>query len=450
MGGNDPRARRILIAEDIPSIAELMRRILHGAGFEADTAEDGLQCLEKVSSFRPDLVIMDIMMPKVHGLDALKRIKADPESRSVGVIVCTAKSYKPDEEQALMDGAFSIIPKPFKPDELLGAVRAYFEGAPSAGSGKGDAGQSAGKKPETEPYAPRPRDSEAKIRLWGTRGSIPVAGSRYVRYGGNTSCMSIERGDDSVIIDAGSGIRDLGFELAKRGPRRLHLFIGHTHWDHIQGFPFFVPAYIPGFEIIIYGASGFGKDLESIFRGQLDRDYFPVQLSDMRARLEFRHLDENPVSVGDMRVHWEFTQHPGATLAFKIETGGRRVTYLTDNEFLMGYRGSPAEAESNAELMAPYRKIVDFVTGSDILFGEAQYTTEEYAYKIGWGHSSIANACLLAKAAGVQDWVVVHHDPAHDDIFVDEQLNLIKRVADEIGHHGQIRSGYDGMVEYLD
>lgn len=448
MADNRPNRPRILIAEDISAMAELMGRLLRNAGYETRIASDGLECLEAMGIFRPDLVIMDIMMPKIHGLDALKRIKADPASAETGVIMCTAKAFKADEDQAMAEGAFAIVAKPFKPAEFLAAVDSYFRRhspaspPPVASNGPDRRAQTVYRVPAVE--------GEAIVKLYGTRGSIPVSGSRYVRHGGNTSCAWISRGPDSVILDAGSGIRDLGLELAKAGPSRVHLFIGHTHWDHIQGFPFFVPAFIPGFEIVIYGASGFGKDLESIFRGQLDRDYFPVQLSDMRAKLEFRALDGNPVVIGDLRVHWEFTQHPGATLGFKVETGGRRITYLTDNEFLMGYLGSPMDAESDEELLGPYRKMVDFVAGTDLLFGEAQYSMEEYPSKIGWGHSSIANACLLAKLAAVPDWVVVHHDPAHDDDYVEAKLNMLKRVADEIGYRGRIRSGYDGMVEYLD
>jgi CheY-like chemotaxis protein len=442
--GSGPK--RVLVAEDVESIALLMRRVIEKEGFEVDNAFDGQECLDKVRSFAPDLVIMDIMMPKVHGLDALKRLKADPATSAIGVIICTAKAYKPDEDQALADGAFAIIEKPFKPADLVAKVGEYFQGLAS------DTPKSAADfitKANLE-YSPPPESGRATIRLWGTRGSIPVSGSRYARHGGNTSCVSIERGDDLVIIDAGSGIRDLGLELARRGPRRIHLFIGHTHWDHIQGFPFFVPAFIPGFEIVVYGASGFGKDLESVFKGQLDRDYFPIQLEDMRAKLEFKKLSENPAVIGGMRVHWEFMQHPGATLGFKVETAGSSFCYITDDEFLQGYLGHPLLAENDENLLAPYRKIIDFVTGTDLLIAEAQYTNEEYLTKIGWGHSSVSNACLLAKIAKIENWIVVHHDPQHDDSFVENKANILRRIARDIGYTGLIRSGYDGMTEYLD
>jgi CheY-like chemotaxis protein len=440
------RKRRVLVAEDVESIALLVKRILEKEDFEVEIAADGMECLEKTATFKPELVIMDIMMPKIHGLDALRRIKTDPATARIGVIVCTAKGYKPDMEQALADGAFAIIEKPFKSSELAARAREFFYGLPG-GLERGAASASAADVP---PYSPPLNESRATVRLWGTRGSIPVSGSRYARYGGNTSCASFERGKDAIIIDAGSGIRDLGLELAKKGPSKIHIFIGHTHWDHIQGFPFFVPAFIPGFEIVIYGASGFGKDLESVFRGQLDRDYFPVQLEDMRAKMEFRQLSENPVAIGDMEIRWEFTHHPGSTLGFRIETGGASICYITDNEFLKGYLGSPRAAENRVDLKEPCLKVIEFASGADLLIAEAQYTNEEYRTKIGWGHSSVSTACLLAKLGRIRDWIVVHHDPQHDDGAVEEKLGQIRRVARDIGFEGLIRGGFDGMVEYVD
>ena len=268
-----------------------------------------------------------------------------------------------------------------------------------------------------EIYMPELDNSRGVLRLYGTRGSVPVPGAAVARYGGNTSCLEVRHGTDVVIIDAGTGIRECGIDLAKQGPRPLHLFVGHTHWDHIQGFPFFAPAYIPGFELSVYGASGFRKDLKSIFQGQLDYDYFPVDMRDMRATMTFATLDASPVRIGNINVHWEWAIHPGATVCFKIEIGGLKIGYVTDNEFLRGYLGHPAKALGATDMLSPYRAIIDFFTGVDILIGEAQYTNEEYLKKIGWGHTSISNACVLAALTGVRKWIVTHHDPIHDGTF---------------------------------
>jgi phosphoribosyl 1,2-cyclic phosphodiesterase len=276
-----------------------------------------------------------------------------------------------------------------------------------------------------------------------------VAGARYVRHGGNTSCIEVGFGEESLIIDAGSGIRDLGLNLAQKAPHKQHIFITHTHWDHIQGFPFFSPAYAPGFELVIYGMSGFRKDLKSIFQGQLDRDYFPVQFEDMHAKIEFRSLEANGIQLGPFRVEWEFTHHPSPTVGFKIEANGKKLAYVTDNEFLHGYLGAPQRVGLDNAILVSHRCLVDFLADVDLLVGEAQYTNEEYQDKIGWGHSSLSNACVLARLAGVKRWVVTHHDPLHDDEFLENKLNLTKEILRDLDYSIEVVHGYDGLVEYL-
>ena len=318
---------------------------------------------------------------------------------------------------------------------------------PDPGEPSEHAGGAAVPAPQVEgPYLPRGPVGPS-FRLWGTRGSIPISGAKFVRHGGNTSCVEVAEAEERIILDAGSGIRELGLELAKRGPRKLHLFITHTHWDHIQGFPFFAPAYIPGFELNIYGAVGFKKDLGSIFRGQLDSDYFPVQFEDMRAAVVFHALDKPPLRIGRFTVSWEPTHHPAVTLAYKISTATQTFGYVSDNEFLYGYTGSPQGIDAGSPLVLPHRRLVEFLRGVDLLVAEAQYTNEEYLKKIGWGHSSISSACLLAKLAGINHWLVTHHDPQHDDDYLDYKLNLTKEVLRSIEHPMEVRHGYDGLAE---
>ncbi len=270
-----------------------------------------------------------------------------------------------------------------------------------------------------------------------------------MRHGGNTSCLEIEFGQDRFIFDAGSGIRELGLDLMKGEARRLHVFITHTHWDHIQGFPFFTPAYVPGFQVTVYGAEGFGKSLESLFRGQLDSDYFPVQMEDMNADIEFRHLGSEPIRIGDVIVSWEYVQHPGATVGYKIDVAGTTLAWIPDNEFLQGYIGEPDAISLDEGIFDPYRRIIDFLTEVDVLIHEAQYTNEEYVSKIGWGHSSVSNACLLAKLAKVKRWIVTHHDPMHDDRFLETKLSLTRQQLARLDHDIPLRHGHDGLVELL-
>ena len=259
--------------------------------------------------------------------------------------------------------------------------------------------------------------------------------------------MSTVFGDEQFIFDAGSGIRELGLDILKSPRRKLHLFVTHTHWDHIQGFPFFAPAYIPGFEITVYGAKGFGKDLKSIFQGQLDRDYFPVQMEAMCSDLRFQHLVEEPMFIESACISWAFTQHPGATVGYKIEIGGKKIAWVPDNEFLQGYMGSPKGLTRDHPLVAPYARMIDFLSDADTVIHEAQYTTKEYPKKVRWGHSSIANACLLMKLAGVRRWIVTHHDPLHDDAFLEGKLNLTREILADLDHSIIVSHGYEGQTE---
>jgi phosphoribosyl 1,2-cyclic phosphodiesterase len=288
-----------------------------------------------------------------------------------------------------------------------------------------------------------------QLILWGTRGSSPTPGGRFIRHGGHTSCLSILHDGMQLIFDAGSGIRELGRELMDGPPQHLHLFITHTHWDHIQGFPFFPPAYTPGWEIDIYGAKHLHKPLRSVFKGQLDREYFPVQMEDMRAHLDFHHLHEEPLTIEGIKVSWIHVDHPGTTLGYKIEVEGKKIVWIPDNEFLKGHLDPLDDITRESEILRPYLPLLDFVTGADTFIHEAQYTDEEYLHKVGWGHSSVGNACLLAHLAGVKRWVVTHHDPTHDDAFLETKLNQTRRLLNRLGSTVQVSHAYDGLTEYI-
>jgi phosphoribosyl 1,2-cyclic phosphodiesterase len=288
-----------------------------------------------------------------------------------------------------------------------------------------------------------------QLILWGSRGSSPTPGGRFIRHGGHTSCLSISHDGAQFIFDAGSGIRELGQALMMEPPQQLHLFITHTHWDHIQGFPFFAPSYTPGWEIEIFGAKNFNKPLKDVFKGQLDREYFPVQMEDMRAHLDFHHLHEEPLVIDGVKISWIQTCHPGTTLGYKIEIEGQKIAWFPDNEFLRGHLDPLDELTRESEVVKPYLPIVDFLTDVDILIHEAQYTDGEYPSKVGWGHSSVGNACWLAHLAKVKRWIITHHDPNHDDGYLETKLNQTRRLLSRMGSTLQVYHGYDGLTEYL-
>lgn len=174
-----------------------------------------------------------------------------------------------------------------------------------------------------------------RVTFWGTRGSIATPGPATIIYGGNTSCVEIRAGTDILIFDAGTGLRPLGLALMKEyadQPLTVHLFLSHTHWDHIQGFPFFLPAYLPTTTIHIYGSAGQGRPLEKIIRGQMDADYFPVALGDLKSVLHMHEFKGKAFQIGEATVAAMYLNHPGMTLGYRISYGGKTVVYATDNE----------------------------------------------------------------------------------------------------------------------
>ncbi|OGR00453.1 MAG: hypothetical protein A2284_16650 [Deltaproteobacteria bacterium RIFOXYA12_FULL_61_11] len=255
------------------------------------------------------------------------------------------------------------------------------------------------------------------VRFWGTRGSIPTPGHATSIFGGNTTCVEIEAGEELLIFDAGSGLRELGSSLNKRFRNksiRASLFISHTHWDHIQGFPFFEPAFRPGNHFDIYGGlSNTGKTLDQLFEGQMDLDYFPVSLSQMAATLTFNNLDGIPLTLGEATITYCYLNHPTNTLGYRIEHQGKVIVFATDHE-------------PPSEIVHPVTCHVNTISndfkklfyGTEILIADSQYTEKEYPKCRGWGHSSIAHALAYAVEAKVKKLVLFHHDPTHTDDIV--------------------------------
>lgn len=442
MPANQPP--KILLAEDVRAIAIQLRHALEKAGYAVEVAADGEQCLEKVASFKPDVLVLDLIMPKLNGLDAMRQLRAAPETENLPVIITTAKDYATEMKHIRQSGPLDVLIKPFAPEVLISRLQSFFSTSASCSL---EAARPA-REPAAEIYAPVLDSGRPHVRFWGTRGSIPVSGGRYAQHGGNTTCFEFSTGKDRIFFDAGSGLRDAGLSLLKGGPCHIHLFITHTHWDHIQGFPFFTPIYIPGYQITVYGERGFGKNLEALLCGQLDRDYFPVQREDLAAKVNFVFLDDKPVEIGGAKISREYVQHPGATVGFKIEHDGWRVAFIPDNEFLQGHTGTPVGLTRESEIVVPHEPVISFVEGVDLLIHEAQYLPADYPKKIGWGHSNLASACALTKLAEVKKWIAVHHDPDHDDAALHAKHNLTRQILADVGHRIPFQHGYDGLVEY--
>ncbi|MEW5945734.1 MAG: MBL fold metallo-hydrolase [bacterium] len=249
-----------------------------------------------------------------------------------------------------------------------------------------------------------------KVIFWGTRGSIPAPGPDTVEFGGNTSCVEVITSDGaSLILDSGTGIRQFGLDYLKRrgAPRTLHLLITHVHWDHIQGFPFFVPAYMPDFTIHVYSI----LDIRKMLSRQMSPPFFPITLGQMKAKRVYHRLSGGErFRVGSARISTIALPHTDPVCGFRISDGGRTVVYATDSEVPLG----------------DAKTLIDFARGADLFLHDSQYTKDEYeAAKVGWGHSAFEDAAELAGKAKVKKLILFHHEPAHTDA----DIRRIERLA---------------------
>jgi phosphoribosyl 1,2-cyclic phosphodiesterase/DNA-binding NarL/FixJ family response regulator len=411
--------------------------------FEVHTASTCHECLELIDGIKPDIVFIPLLLPKIHGIEILKYIRSNHNMQNMGVVLWRGKPLFQDYEVVTHYGGNHYLAKTCSPEMAVDLAKRFVEGNLRMNTFE----ESTEVVSTEKPYSLIQNESEAYMKFWGTRGSIPVSGLDYYHYGGNTATLEVCSGDDLVIIDAGTGIRGLGNEIIKREGKKVNLFIGHTHWDHILGFPFFTPVYIPGYNIDIYASVGFGRSIEDIFTGMLDHDYFPVRLDEMQANFHFHDLgDGAPVKVGNIEIYYYYATHPGSTLCFKIKYGDKMIGYVTDNEFLSGYHGNPNDIPIDSPLLEPYLDFIEFLKDCDVLVHEAQYTPEDYLTKVGWGHSSITNALVLIKYTGVKEWIVTHHDPIHSDDDLEAKLILTKAIIKDTGINCRVSFAFDGMI----
>ena len=276
-----------------------------------------------------------------------------------------------------------------------------------------------------------------KIKFWGVRGSIPCPGPDTMKYGGNTSCIELrfENPERLIIIDAGSGIRQLGDYMVANdlptGPIRAEIFLTHTHWDHILGFPFFAPIYIPGTKLKVYGPSTFEEDsLADIVGGQLVYRYFPVRQAELASDIEYIDLKEEHLDLGDgITVVTKYLNHPVSCLGYRFESKGKVFCTAYDTEPFRNVFCTDPDDPSYDEAMAgegeqvaaeQNQRIEEFIKNADFIVHDAQYTREEYeSSRLGWGHGTFEQAIAMAKRASVKRMVLFHHDPVRTDAQID-------------------------------
>jgi phosphoribosyl 1,2-cyclic phosphodiesterase len=247
-----------------------------------------------------------------------------------------------------------------------------------------------------------------RITVWGSRGSHPAPGAATLGYGGNTSCVELELGDgQTVVLDAGTGIRALGESLARRPSAPIHLFLSHLHLDHIEGLPFFAPLWTPGAELHIWASAAPGSSVREAIMRYMSPPLFPLSLTDAPARVSFHELPEHAWTIGSARVTAEPVAHRGLTFGYRFEEGGRSLAYIPDHE---PYRDTEPGALEPAWLSG-----YSLARDATLLLHDAQYREDEYGPRRGWGHSSVAHAVAFARATRAHRLLLFHHDPLHTD-----------------------------------
>ncbi len=246
------------------------------------------------------------------------------------------------------------------------------------------------------------------VKFWGVRGSIATPLSSHMRYGGNTSCLEVNADGHRIVLDAGTGIRSLGLELLKAEPFPIQLLLTHTHWDHVTGFPFFVPAYQPDWQVSVRAGhlKKHGSSVYEVLALQMEGPMFPVPISTMQARIEFDDFVAGASFDLYEGVHVRTAplNHPNDATGYRIECGGRSVCYVTDTEHVPG---------------RPDGNVLGLIEQADLVIYDSTYTDEEFPAKVGWGHSTWQEGMRLCQAAGARRLAIFHHDPDHDDEFMD-------------------------------
>lgn len=401
---------RFFIVDDDPDMIQLETALLEMAGHQVESTSDSTQAVDLISKAKPDCVVLDIMMPGMDGLEVCQRLREIPELDATPIVVVSSKAYDYDKKRAMDLGANGFINKKTDlPDAFLDKIEKVI-------------------------------DDPVELRFWGVRGTLPVPGEGSVRYGGNTSCVTLEFAKGQFLIfDAGTGIKELSNWLLKSGRgQRLEakILISHPHWDHINALPFFVPLYIQGGDFEIMGPTQSGVHMEEIISNQMDGVYFPIKIQEFGARVYFRDLKEETFMVGDVEVRTMLLSHPGNCLGYRVNYKGRSICYITDNELY--------PPDTDWYDIRYLNQLADFCRDTDVLITDSTYFDEEYDSKVHWGHSRLTEVVELAHRAQAKALYLFHHDPDQNDDDIDRKQAVCEEMLQHMGSNTKVVAPKEG------
>ncbi len=436
--------RTVLLIDEDQAFRATLAEWLTREGWRVIEAANGDLGLGFIRMHRPTIVICDLLMSRCNGFRLCRIVRELPELEQPKVIISSGRGYPGDRLNALEAGADEYLVKPVVERELLRLVERLsvpgYQRAPVPARIPVTAASDAtcivagGERPTITPHGP-----PTTIKFWGVRGSIPTPGPTTVYYGGNTTCVEVRADGEILILDAGSGLRLLGQSLVeefKGQPIELTLLITHTHWDHIHGFPFFIPAYNPRNRIHILGFEGASEGLHSVLASQMESPYFPVTMEEMAGHITIQELTELKFSIGRVEIEAVFANHPGICVGYRINTSKGSIVFLPDNEPYQRLRGQSKGDISAASLgyaRAQDQKLIEFIRDADVLIIDSQYDDTEYQQHVGWGHGCLDDVVTLALIAGVKKLFLFHHDPNHSD---EQIFRMVNWARDLVAMHG--------------
>ena len=405
-------------------------------------AGDGEAGIRLALEHRPDLILCDLLMPKANGFQVCRSLRQLLQRTKI--IIVSGRDYGVDRTSAIEAGADEYLVKPIRWENLRDVIERVL---PATDDGAAQEGP----LPEFNPPSTR-------VKFWGVRGSIPVPGSSTVGYGGNTSCVEVRADGELIILDAGSGMRELGKSLREEfgdRPIRLTLLISHFHWDHIQGLPFFEPAYDEKNSLRVLGFEGAQAGLAAVLAMQMETTFFPVSLRDLSRTVSIEELREMDFSNGKVTAKAHYLNHPGICMGYRLNTSNGSIAFLPDNEpydvLKVSQAGPDSSDVSEARAFAAgtRAKLIEFLRGVDILIIDTQYTDEEYAQKVGWGHGSLSSVVSLAVDAEVHRLFLFHHDPNHGDKKIDAMVEAARMLVLESGKPVEVEAAREGAEVWL-
>lgn len=441
--------RTVLVIDDDAAFRKTARRWLLGVGYQVLEASDGEGGVAVALKHQPDAIVCDLLMPRFNGFQVCRMIRSQRDKIKQPLIIATTGSgYATDKQNAIESGADGCLLKPFTQAELLRLLESTGFLQPSATTRR---------PPMPPPPSTLMTDQPPYVKFWGVRGSIPTPGPSTVKFGGNTSCVEVRADGEIIVLDAGSGIRGLGLALAaefKSQPIGITVLISHTHWDHIQGFPFFVPAYNPMNKLRILGYEGARKELQATLTNQMESPYFPISMRAMPGNIDVKELKELDFSIGKVKVRAVFLNHPGVCVGYRLFTSGGSVVYMPDHEPFQRMRSAPAtgrDTERRETLKYASdqdQKIIEFVKDADVLIIDSQYDDAEYQTHVGWGHGCVDDVVVLAMFAKVKQLFLFHHDPDHTDAQIAKMESWAKQLVQFHGETLKVDAACEG-VQYV-